>query len=84
MSEQRKEPTLIEAWGAVQRIEQAVFGDAQINHAGLVKDMAIVKEFMLKWDKREYAWKLIFTVMGSNLVLTVLSVVLSLWIGGGS
>ena len=84
MSDRGKEPTLIEAWGAIQRIEQAVFGDAHINHSGLVKDMAVIKEFMLKWDKREYAWKLIFTVMGSNLVLTILSVVLSLWIGGGS
>jgi hypothetical protein len=77
------EPTLLEAWAAVQRIEQAVFGDTRINHAGLVEDMKLVKEFMLKWDKREYAWKLIFTVMGSNLLLTILSVVLSLWIGGG-
>ena len=44
--------------------------------------MAVVKEIMLKWDKREYAWRLVFAVLGSNLVLTVLSLVVSLWIGG--
>jgi hypothetical protein len=81
--ENNKEPTLVDAWGAIQRIEQAVFGDKHINHKGLVEDMAVVKEFMLKWDKREYAWRMVFAVLGSNIILTVLTLVVTLWIGGG-
>jgi hypothetical protein len=46
--------------------------------------METVKEFMLRWDKREYAWKLLFAAATSNVVLTVLSVVLTLWLGGGN
>jgi hypothetical protein len=84
MDDRRKEPTLLDAWGAIQRIEQAVFGDTHISHKGLVTDMETVKEFMLRWDKREYAWKLLFAAATSNVVLTVLSVVLTLWLGGGS
>jgi hypothetical protein len=79
-----KEPTLIEAWNAVKRIELVIYGDATIDHEGLVEAMKTVKAFMLRWDKREYAWKVVFAALGSNLVLTVLTAVLTLVLGGGN
>lgn len=74
---------LDEAEDNIKELGDAVFGDDKNVADGLIKDMRYVRNFIIKWDKREYAWKLVVTLLGSNLVLTILGYFLTLLIGGG-
>lgn len=67
----------------VKEMSDAVFGDKRGVADGLIKDMRHVRDFILKWDKREYAWKVIIAILGSNLLLTILGFVFTLIVGGG-
>jgi hypothetical protein len=63
-------------------LDDAVFGDDRQGRDGLIKDMKVVHAFILRWDKREYAVRAVVLLLGSNLVLTLLSLLFTFVIGG--
>ncbi len=58
-----------------------VSGDDARNITGLVKDMVMVREFITKWDKREYLIRGVFLLLSSNLLLTILGIAVA-FLGG--
>ena len=68
--------------GDVQELSDAVFGDTKGVADGLIKDMRSVREFIVKWDKREFAIKWLAALVCSNIFLTLLGFLFTLMFGG--
>ncbi len=74
----------IAAWervrDTVDELDDVVRGDSGRNIRGLIKDMEVVNAFILKWEKREYAIRLVLGLLSANLVVTALAIVAQFFI----
>lgn len=66
----------------ISDLDDAVFGDDRQGREGLIRDMKVVHAFILKWEKREYTVRAVFILLTSNLVITILTLILTFVIGG--
>jgi hypothetical protein len=64
----------LEAWhkveNTVNELDDVVRGDPARNIRGLIRDMEVVNAFILKWEKREYAIRLVMGLLSANILLT--------------
>ena len=57
----------------VGELEDIVIGDERRNMQGMIKDITLIKLFVEKWERREYLARGIVLLLGSNLVLTLIT-----------
>lgn len=72
---ERIQITLQELVKTVDEIDDVVRGDEGRRLPGLLEDMDLVQQFVLKWDRREYMLRGALILVTSNIFLTVLALI---------
>jgi hypothetical protein len=74
----RIQQTVLHVENTLSDLDDVVRGNNRQGIAGMVHDMAEVRKFMERWNRREYFVRILSLAIGSNIVLTVLGLIVQL------
>lgn len=62
----------------VDELDDVVRGDPGRRLSGLLEDMDLVQEFIVKWDRREYMIRGVVVLLSSSILLSCISLIVQL------
>jgi hypothetical protein len=64
----------------VDELDDVVRGDPGRRLSGLLEDMDLVQEFIVKWDRREYMIRGVVVLLSSSILLSCVSLIVQLFL----